>query len=145
MHVNLSTDTDQLVLTVKNDVVALLPKDLEVEQLEQTTTTPEEIDAPIKAGDVISSITYSYNGINYGTAELVALTDVEMSRVLYISDRLSHFFQTAVFRVILILLAVLVVLYILFNLVFGGMRRRNQRKQMRNRYRNTNYQRRRRR
>lgn len=145
VHVNLSTDTDQLVLTVKNDVVALLPKDLEVDQLEQTTTTPEEIDAPIKAGDVISSITYSYNGINYGTAELVALTDVEMSRVLYISDRLSHFFQTAVFRVILILLAVFVVLYILFNLVFGGMRRRNQRKQMRNRYRNTNYQRRRRR
>ena len=94
---------------------------------------------------MISSITYSYNGINYGTAELVALTDVEMSRVLYISDRLSHFFQTAVFRVILILLAVFVVLYILFNLVFGGMRRRNQRKQMRNRYRNTNYQRRRRR
>ena len=43
------------------------------------------------------------------------------------------------------MLAVFVVLYILFNLTFGGMRRRNQRKNMRTRYRNTNYQRRRRR
>ena len=68
-----------------------------------------------------------------------------MSRVLYISDRLSNFFQTSVFRIILVVLAVFVVLYILFNLTFGGMRRRNQRKNMRTRYRNTNYQRRRRR
>ena len=94
---------------------------------------------------MIGSVSYSHNGITYGTVELVALTDVEMSRVLYISDRLSNFFQTSVFRIILVVLAVFVVLYILFNLTFGGMRRRNQRKNMRTRYRNTNYQRRRRR
>ena len=145
VKVNLSTDTNELVLTVKNDLVSLLPADLNVEDLETTPTTPEEVEAPITAGDVIGSITYSYNGVNYGTAELVALTDVEMSRVLYFSDRLSHFFQSTVFKVILIVLAVFVVLYILFNLTFGGMRRRKQQKNMRTRYRNANYQRRRRR
>lgn len=144
--VDLSTDTDELVLTAKNDLVALLPSDLDVEDLgEPQITAPDRVDAPIKAGDVIGSATYSYHGITYGTVELVALTDVEMSRVLYISDRLSNFFQTAVFRIILVVLAVFVVLYILFNLTFGGMRRRNQRKNIRTRYRNTNYQRRRRR
>ena len=146
IDVNLSTDTKELVLTAKNDLVALLPSDLNVEDLDEPQfTTPDSVDAPIKAGDVIGSVSYSHNGITYGTVELVALTDVEMSRVLYISDRLSNFFQTSVFRIILVVLAVFVVLYILFNLTFGGMRRRNQRKNMRTRYRNTNYQRRRRR
>ena len=46
---------------------------------------------------------------------------------------------------ILVVLAAFVVLYILFNLVFGGMRRRQKRRNIRTRYRNTNYQRRRRR
>ena len=146
VNVRLSTDTDQLVLTVKNDLVSLLPADLDVEDLgEPQITAPESVSAPIKAGDVIGSATYCYNGTTYGTVELVALSDVERSTVLYYADLLSNFFQSTVFKVILIVLAVFVVLYILFNLTFGGMRRRNQRKKMRTRYRNTNYQRRRRR
>lgn len=147
IDVELSTDTDKLVLTAKNDLVALVPKDLDLETLTQDPpiTAPDSVDAPIKAGDVIGSVTYSYNGINYGTVELVALSDVERSSVLYYADKLSNFFQSTVFKVILIVLAVFVVLYILFNLTFGGMRRRQQRKNLRSRYENTNYQRRRRR
>lgn len=147
INVNLSTDTDRLVLTTKNDLVSLVPKDLDVEKLleDPDITAPDEVNAPIKAGDVIGSVTYSYDGITYGTVELVALSDVELSQVLYYADKLSHFFQSTVFKVILIVLAVFVVLYILFNLTFGGMRRRRQRKNLRARYENSNYQRRRRR
>lgn len=147
IQVDLSTDTDKLVLTAKNDLVSLVPKNLDIEALTQNPviTAPESVDAPIKAGDVIGSVTYSYNGMDYGTVELVALSDVEMSPVLYYADKLSNFFQSTVFKVILIVLAVFVVLYILFNLTFGGMRRRKQRKNLRSRYENSNYQRRRRR
>ena len=147
IDVELSTDTDKLVLTAKNDLVALVPKDLDIEELTQDPpiTAPDSVDAPIKAGDVIGSVTYSYNGTNYGTVELVALSDVERSPVLYYADQLSNFFQSTVFKVILIVLAVFVVLYILFNLTFGGIRRRQQRKKLRSRYENTNFQRRRRR
>lgn len=145
--VRLSSDTDKLVLTAKNDLVSLLPKELSLEDLtrEPVITAPESVDAPVKAGDVIGSVTYSYGGIDYGTVELVALSDVQVSKVLYYADKLSNFFQSTVFKVILIVLAVFVVLYILFNLTFGGLRRRQQRKNLRTRYENSNYQRRRRR
>ena len=145
--VNLSTDTDRLVLTTKSDLVSLVPVDIDMDALLKgaVITAPDEVNAPIKAGDVIGSVTYSYGGVDYGTVELVALSDVEVSQVLYYADKLSHFFQSTVFKVILIVLAVFVVLYILFNLTFGGMRRRQQRKNLRARYENTNYQRRRRR
>lgn len=145
--VNLSTDTDRLVLTTKADLVTLVPADIDMDALLKgaVITAPDEVNAPIHAGDVIGSVTYSYGGVDYGTVELVALSDVEVSQVLYYADKLSHFFQSTVFKVILIVLAVFVVLYILFNLTFGGIRRRQQRKNLRARYENTNYQRRRRR
>ena len=50
---DLSTQTDQLVLTAKTDLVALLPADVETDSLEATPNLPEAVDAPIKAGDVI--------------------------------------------------------------------------------------------
>ncbi len=128
VNVDLSTQTDQLVLTAKNDLVALLPADVETDSLEATPNLPEAVDAPIKAGDVVGSMTYSYNGTSYGTVELVALSDVEMSRVLYYSDKLSHFFQSTVFKIVLIAAAIFIVLYILFNITFGGIRRRRRRK-----------------
>lgn len=131
VNVDLSTQTDQLVLTAKNDLVALLPADVETDSLEATPNLPEAVDAPIKAGDVVGSMTYSYNGTSYGTVELVALSDVEMSRVLYYSDKLSHFFQSTVFKIVLIAAAIFIVLYILFNITFGGIRRRRRRKAMR--------------
>ena len=145
VKVDLSTQTDQLVLTAKTDLVALLPADVETDSLEATPNLPEAVDAPIKAGDVVGSMTYSYNGTSYGTVELVALSDVEMSRVLYYSDKLSHFFQSTVFKIVLIAAAIFIVLYILFNITFGGIRRRRRRKAMRKRYDNDDYPRRHRR
>ena len=143
--VRLSTDTDELVLTAKSDLVATLPKNIELEDLVVTPTVPESKDAPIKAGDPIGSITYSYAGIDYGTVELVALNDIERSNVLYYADKLENFFKSNIFKIVLVVLAIFVVLYVLFNLAFGGIRRRRQRQKMRSRYENTNYQRRRRR
>ncbi|MDO4270502.1 MAG: D-alanyl-D-alanine carboxypeptidase family protein [Eubacteriales bacterium] len=144
VKIELSTDTDELVLTAQNDLVASIPKNLELEDLDATPTVPESRKAPVKAGDVIGSLTYSYAGVEYGTVQLVALNDVEMSQVLYYADKLENFFKSSVFKIVLVVLAIFIVLYILFNLTFGGMRRRKQRKNMRSRYENANYQRRRR-
>lgn len=131
--VRLSTDTDELVLTAKRDLVASVPKNLDVEDMEATPTVPKSVDAPIKAGDVIGSMTYSYAGTVYGTVELIALHDVELSKVLYYADKLENFFKGSVFKILLVVLLVFVILYILFNLTFGRMRRRKQRRMMRSR------------
>lgn len=144
IEVRLSADTDRLTLTAKNDLVVSMPNNLEVEDMELTTTVPETKDAPIKAGDVIGSRTYSYGGVDYGTVELVALTDVELSRVLYYTNKLENFFKTALFKGILVVLTIFVVLYIIFSITIGGINRRQKKKATRKRYENSNYQRRRR-
>lgn len=112
--------------------------------MELTTTVPESKNAPIKAGEVIGSRTYSYGNVVYGTVELVALTDVDRSQVLYVADKLENFFKSAIFKGALVVATIFVVLYLLFNITFGGMRRRRQREELRSRYESANYRRRRR-
>ena len=143
--VKLSTDTNQLLLTAKADVVALLPKDLDVKALELVEDIPEEVKAPVKAGDPIGTATYRYNGTDYGTVELVALNDISRSTVLFYADKLSTFFQSIVFKILLLAAAAFFILHIFTHILFGGVRRRRNRRKMRSRYNDADYQRRRRR
>lgn len=143
--VKLSTDTNQLLLTAKADVVALLPKDLDVKELELVEDIPEEVKAPVKAGDPIGTATYRYNGTDYGTVELVALNDISRSTVLFYADKLSTFFQSMVFKILLLVAAAFFILHIFTHILFGGVRRRRNRRKMRSRYNDADYQRRRRR
>ena len=140
--VKLSTDTNQLLLTAKADVVALLPKDLDVKALELVEDIPEEVKAPVKAGDPIGTATYRYNGTDYGTVELVALNDISRSTVLFYADKLSTFFQSMVFNILLLAAAAFFILHIFTGLVFGGVRRRRRRRSSRSRYNDSTYQRR---
>ena len=143
--VKLSTDTNQLLLTAKAAVVALLPKDLDVKELELVEDIPEEVKAPVKAGDPIGTATYRYNGTDYGTVELVALNDISRSTVLFYADKLSTFFQSMVFKILLLAAAAFFILHIFTHILFGGVRRRRNRRKMRSRYNDADYQRRRRR
>lgn len=143
--VKLSTDTNQLLLTAKADVVALLPKDLDVKELELVEDIPEAVKAPVKAGDPIGTATYRYNGTDYGTVELVALNDISRSTVLFYADKLSTFFQSMVFKILLLAAAAFFILHIFTHILFGGVRRRRNRRKMRSRYNDADYQRRRRR
>ena len=140
--VKLSTDTNQLLLTAKADVVALLPKDLDVKALELVEDIPEEVKAPVKAGDPIGTATYRYNGTDYGTVELVALNDISRSTVLFYADKLSTFFQSMVFKILLLAAAAFFILHIFMHILFGGVRRRRRRRSSRSRYNDSTYQRR---
>ena len=140
--VKLSTDTNQVILIAKNDLVSLLPKELDVKDLELQSDIPEEVAAPIKAGDTIGSVTYTYDGRDYGTVELVALNDISRSTVLFYADKLSSFFQSIVFKVLLLAAAAFFLLHIFTGLVFGGVRRRRRRRSSRSRYNDSTYQRR---
>ena len=140
--VKLSTDTNQVILTAKNDLVSLLPRELDVKDLELQSDIPEEVAAPIKAGDTIGSVTYTYDGRDYGTVELVALNDISRSTVLFYVDKLSSFFQSIVFKVLLLAAAAFFLLHIFTGLVFGGVRRRRRRRSSRSRYNESTYKRR---
>ena len=121
--VRLSTQSDQLVLIAQSEITATVPIDVEPEHMERIVEAPESVDAPIKAGDKLGTVTLQYNGVTYGSADLVALSDVTLSEVLYYADKLENFFRSPVFRIGLLVLVVLLILYIFLYIV----RERNRR------------------
>lgn len=128
IDIRLSADVDKLVLTTKQDLIATIPTDLEIDEMEVNKTIPESVDAPIQAGDVLGSVTYSYAGKDYATVELVALVDVERSEVLYYASLLEDFFHQPVFQFALLVFVIFLLLYVVFKVSVGRARRRKKRK-----------------
>lgn len=132
--IRLSTDTDQLVLTTKTALSGTVPVDIDMADVERVTHLPDDLVAPVQAGQTIGTMDISYNGIDYGTVELVALTDVSLSQVLYYADKIENFFQSTLFKVLVLTIVLVLILYFLI-LVYRGHRRRKKREQMmRSRY-----------
>lgn len=129
IEVRLSTEADQLVLVTESDLHGTVPKDINLEDLELTYDIPESVDAPIQAGDKLGTLNVRYNGVDYGTVNMVALSSVSRSEVLYYADKIEHFFQSPLFRFLVLLIIVLFILYF-FILFYRARRRRIRRRQM---------------
>lgn len=116
---------DHVTVHPAEDVEVLLPKGLAAEDLERTVTLKSDpVEAPISAGDVLGTVTLSYDGTDYATVDLLALNDVEASRILTFWRDVTEFFSQTAVKVIGIILLVAVVALLLWKLVFGRRRYR---------------------
>lgn len=74
----------RVAVTVENDVSALIPSgEGNAEQITTNIDMPEKLEAPITKGDVLGTVTYSYKGIEVGSANLIATNDVERNNILH--------------------------------------------------------------
>lgn len=116
--------TDFVTLVSKSEKEALLPVNADMNQITKTVTLNERIAAPVKKGDVLGTATYSYDGYDLCSVELVASTDVERDVFIFVMNRIFDFFNLMWVKIPLIILIVLfLVLYII--------RRINRRKRRR--------------
>jgi D-alanyl-D-alanine carboxypeptidase (penicillin-binding protein 5/6) len=139
--VRLSTDTDYVVVKTAEELSAVVPIDLEVDQVDMQMSVPESLNAPISAGQVLGTITLSYDGTTYGTINLVAVSDVSMSKVLYYADQLENFFQSTLFKLIVVALVTTLVAYGTIRTIIVRRRAAKKRRMMRRKkYENYNDQ-----
>lgn len=127
--VALSSETNYVVAHAAEDLSCLLPDDVEPEMLKRTVTlTNETVDAPVSAGDVLGTLTLSYNGTVYGETELLALNDVSASWFLTAQRDVINFFSQMWVRLALIALVVLIAALIVYVTVFSRRRRYGRRR-----------------
>ncbi|MBQ9966290.1 MAG: D-alanyl-D-alanine carboxypeptidase [Clostridia bacterium] len=124
--VALGKDTDSVVLVPENGFTALLPIDFSTDDVEVTFKVNENIKAPIEKGQALGTATYSYNGKEYTTINLVASEAVKRSTWLFIVDTIISIFTSTVFRIALGVLVLAVLVFILLG-IFGRRRRRSRR------------------
>ena len=102
---------------------AVLPKDLELDQLQRTVDCVESVNAPVTTGDKLGTITISYDGTDYVTVPLLAVADVSASRFLLAKHAIVQFFSRTPVKIAAIVLVVLVIAVLLWFRLYGRTRR----------------------
>ena len=116
--VALSSEANYVVVRPGEELRRMVPIDLTVDQLERDIRlNAEVVDAPVAEGDVLGTMTVSYEGVTYGTVPLIALNDVSASRILTLERDVRAFLRqpwikyAAAGLVLLLVLAVVLVLH----------------------------------
>ena len=87
--------TDTVAVRPSSSIVRLLPNDEDLAAYQKIPTIyaqadGKELEAPISAGQVLGEISVVKDGRTVGTSSLVASTDVNLSRVLYMRTEISN-------------------------------------------------------
>lgn len=117
--------TDHVIAEAAEEVEALVPNGLRPDQLERTVDLYHDtLEAPVTAGEKLGTLTLSYGDTVYGTVDLLASHDVEVSRLMVFWRDTGLFFQKTSVRVALAALLVVLVLILLWRLIFSRRRYR---------------------
>ena len=112
LPVSLSSVADYVVAHPSGSLEATIPRDLARESFQRTVTWLDEaVEAPVVKGQVLGTITVSYEDIEYGTLNLVALSDVEASPwKVFWKDTGAAALQIAIFSLLGVVLIFAVIL-----------------------------------
>ena len=122
--VTLSNESDCVMVKPVGEISRTLPVDLNPDEIESTVTLfQESVPAPITQGQVLGTITLSYQGEVYGTLDLVAVNSVERSELLYRVAQAKAFFSKTETKLIAGALLVAVIAVVLKLFVFTKRRR----------------------
>ena len=103
VRVAYSTQTDTVMLYPADNMMTLLPSAGGAALTEPVFNVPDELAAPIRQGDVVGTVTLTIQGEVIGTADLIAGSDVSRNQVLYTLSRVSLFFSSTYFKVVIAL------------------------------------------
>lgn len=94
VKVTLSRETDQVMVKPQGSITRTLPVDVKLDDMERKISLfSPTVEAPVQEGQVLGTMTLSYQNEVYGTLDLVAVTSVARSELLYKKAQFIEFFQ----------------------------------------------------
>ncbi len=126
--VALGRGTSSVTLRPERTVSALLPNDADLTQvvLDRRVFTTD-LTAPVDQGQILGEVAVSFNGVDYGTVNLVANYKVELDRGAYMMTEIRSTLSNKYVRLGITLFAVILILYVAF-IVYYNLRRYNKRR-----------------
>lgn len=116
----------RVTLTPEKDVSNILPTDIDTNEIKVETVLDEKIAAPIKKGDVLGTISYSYKGEEIGKASLIANNDVDKDYIVAV----IHTIIKTITNPIVIILLILFFWFLFTSKSKRKKRRKNRRSRM---------------
>jgi D-alanyl-D-alanine carboxypeptidase (penicillin-binding protein 5/6) len=100
-------DTDNLLLYPSSEVYSVLPVNVDETSFQKIYNLPEEVYAPINAGDVIGSVSYYIAGDLVGTTDLVAAESYERDFIIYFVEKVQEVMSSLYFKVVMVVTVVI--------------------------------------
>ena len=123
VKVTLSQEADSVMVKPVGEFSRTLPVDMNMNDIQSTIALFQDtVEAPVAEGQVLGTMTLSYNGEVYGSLDLVAVNSVERSDFLYRKAQVEDFFEKSGTK--LLLGGVGLVLFILVVWLFAFRKRR---------------------
>lgn len=124
VRVTMSRQADEVNVKPQGSITKTLPKDMDLDDIETDIRLfSKEVEAPVKAGEVMGVMTLSYEGEVYGELDLVAVTSVERSELLHKKQQFFDFFQSVDVKLALAAVALVAAVVLLQLLVLRKRRR----------------------
>ena len=122
--VNMSATFDKVALYAKKTVDVFMEGDIDVQNDIKHTVVlkQDELDAPLKQGDVVGFLTISYNDEILDKVELVVRSDIPRSETMYISSVVGNFVLSDSFLTCVVIVVILAVIYVLYTAFTRGRR-----------------------
>jgi D-alanyl-D-alanine carboxypeptidase (penicillin-binding protein 5/6) len=112
LPLRLSSETDFVVLKPEKALEATLFKTIDLSEFEQKiVVTADPVDAPVAQGQVLGTITLSYQGKDYGTLNLVAVSGASRSQWLFFWDQVRQFFGNPFVKLLIVVLIVVLAVW----------------------------------
>ena len=132
--IRLAEGTDTVVCCASEELKLFLPNDLDISEeytrkirIFSQQEGAEPLTAPVSRGQVLGELTVEgSDGSTYGPFSLIANTDVAVSRVELMRQRLKELLHSKGFRTIFLVVAAVILLYIAFVIRYRILRSREQ-------------------
>lgn len=82
--VTLSADTGHVLAQPSGSIDATMPTDYDPAKLKVDMELPETLEAPVQKGQVVGRVSLTYEGVSYGSLDMVATDDVARSEFQYV-------------------------------------------------------------
>ena len=110
---------DNLLLYPKSEVYSVLPNGVDESSFQKVFNLPDEVYAPINAGDVIGTVSYYIAGDLVGTTDLVAAESYERDTFIFLVEKLGEIVSSLYFRVVVAVTVVLIAAFLAFRYYIG--------------------------
>ena len=135
--VTLSRDADEVMVKPIGSVTLTLPKSINENDIQsEITLYSDTVEAPVEEGQVLGTMRLFYEDQDYGELELVAVTGVERSELLYKKMLFVNFMEEYGVRLAVGIVAAIVLILLL---VFLLRRKRRRYRSTRHRGSHRNY------
>ena len=112
-------DKDNLLLYPAGEIYSVLPNNVDESAFQKVFNVPEQVYAPINAGDVVGTVSYYIAGDLVGTTDLIAAESFERDTLIFLIEKLQEIATSLYFKVVLVVTAVLVIALVGFRYWLG--------------------------